>query len=157
MAICATLCYIQNKTKTLMLHRIKKKNDIHQGKWNGLGGKLEAGETPEDCVVREVFEESGLKIKDPDLRAILTFPKFDGQNDWIVFLFVAKKFLGDLMECSEGKLKWITTSGLTQLSLWEGDRLFLKWLERKKFFSAKFIYEKGKLKNYHVHFYPVDF
>ena len=76
--INATLCYVKNGNKTLMLHRIKKENDIHEGKWNGLGGKMEAGETPEECVIREVREESGLQIQNPALRGVLTFPNFDG-------------------------------------------------------------------------------
>ena len=75
--INATLCYVKNGNKTLMLHRIKKENDIHEGKWNGLGGKMEAGETPEECVIREVREESGLQIQNPALRGVLTFPNFD--------------------------------------------------------------------------------
>ena len=140
-----------------MLHRVKKKNDLHQGKWNGLGGKFEDGETPEDCVVREVREESGLRIKDPDLRAILTFPRFDGRNDWLVFLFVAVKFTGEIIESDEGDLHWIDDKKIASLNLWEGDKLFLKWLDRKKFFSAKFLYEKGILKTHHVRFYPIDF
>ncbi|MBI2916159.1 MAG: NUDIX domain-containing protein, partial [Elusimicrobia bacterium] len=74
MRICATLCYVQRGGKTLMLHRIKKPNDIHDGRWNGLGGKMELEETPEECVAREVWEESGLKIKNPQLRGVLTFP-----------------------------------------------------------------------------------
>src|SRR6476469_9924460 len=94
--VCATLCYVQKGGKTLMLHRVKKKNDIHEGKWNGLGGKMEQGETPEECVIREVREESGLRIDQPELRAILTFPEFDGHDDWLVFLFVANRFSGEL-------------------------------------------------------------
>lgn len=75
----ATLCYIKKDGKTLMLHRIKKKNDMHEGKWNGLGGKFEPGETPEDCVIREIEEESGLNIIKPRLRGLLTFPEFGGK------------------------------------------------------------------------------
>ncbi len=85
----ATLCYVQHGQKTLMLHRIKKPQDIHQGKWNGLGGKLLPGETPEQCVIREVEEESGITLSNPELRGILTFPNFDGNEDWYVFLFTA--------------------------------------------------------------------
>jgi 8-oxo-dGTP diphosphatase len=154
MAICATLCYVKKDGKTLMLHRIKKKNDPHQGKWNGLGGKMEEGETPEECVIREVKEESGLWIENPSLRAILTFPKFDETHDWLVFLFVAHEFSGQITESHEGHLEWIPDHQLLQLSLWEGDRLFLKWLEEHPFFSAKFVYQHGRLKKHHVHFYP---
>ncbi len=102
-----TLCYITHNGKTLMLHRIKKVNDIHEGKWNGLGGKLEPGETPEECVIREVREESGLIIHKPCLKGILTFPMFDGVDDWTVFVFVAHQFEGNLLDSSEGKLEWI--------------------------------------------------
>ena len=150
---CATLCYVKKNGKTLMLHRIKKKNDIHQGKWNGLGGKMELGESPEECIAREVLEESGLKIKDPKFRGVLTFPAFDSIQDWIVFLFTADEFTGEMIESNEGDLQWIDDDKLAQLQLWDGDRLFIDWLKKDKFFSAKFIYDKGSLKNYTVHFY----
>jgi len=77
-----------------MIHRIKKENDMHQGKWNGLGGKLDPGETPEECVIREVYEESGLAIVDPLLKGVLTFPKFAKNEDWYAFIFVAREFHG---------------------------------------------------------------
>jgi 8-oxo-dGTP diphosphatase len=154
--ICATLCYIRKGAKTLMLHRVKKKNDIHEGKWNGLGGKMEAGETPEECVIREVREESGLRIDRPELRAILTFPEFDGHDDWLVFLFVADRFSGELIDSDEGNLKWIETRKLPELPLWEGDRLFLKWMEQERFFSAKFVYKQGRLLEHHVCFHGPD-
>ncbi|MBI1979917.1 MAG: 8-oxo-dGTP diphosphatase [Elusimicrobia bacterium] len=153
MRICATLCYVQRGGKTLMLHRIKKPNDIHDGRWNGLGGKMELEETPEECVAREVWEESGLKIKNPQLRGVLTFPGFDDENDWIVFLFTARKFTGKMRECDEGVLRWIPDKDLTHLHLWDGDRHFLQWLKKKNFFSAKFVYRKGQLKDYNVQFY----
>ena len=148
-----TLCYINNGHKTLMLHRIKKKNDIHEGKWNGLGGKLESGESPEECVIREVYEESGLIIKNPNLRGIMTFPKFDDIDDWLVFLYTATDFNGDLIESNEGALKWINNNEILNLNLWEGDKIYLDWLNQDKFFSAKFIYKKRSLKDYNVIFY----
>ena len=150
---CATLCYVKKNGKTLMLHRIKKKNDIHQGKWNGLGGKMEMGESPEECVVREVLEESGFKIKNPKFRAVLTFPAFDQVKDWIVFLFTAEEFSGELIDCDEGHLEWIDDHKLLDLPLWEGDRLFIDWLKKDKFFSAKFVYDKGALTSHTVQFY----
>ena len=153
MIICATLCYVKKDGKTLMLHRTKKLEDIHEGKWNGLGGKMEAGETPEECVAREVFEESGLKIKNPALRGILTFPGFDSENDWICFLFVARRFTGKLIESDEGALSWIPDNKLVHLPLWEGDRYFLGWLKKKRFFSAKFVYKKGRLEEHEAIFY----
>ena len=136
-----------------MLHRIKKKNDIHKNKWNGLGGKLEPGESPEECVKREVFEESGLIIESPNLHGVITFPKFDGIDDWIVFVYTTNNFEGNLIECNEGKLDWVSDDQLLNLNLWEGDKIFIPWLTQDKFFSAKFIYEKKKLINYDVIFY----
>ena len=149
----STLCYIKQNNQTLMLHRIKKENDIHKNKWNGLGGKLERGESPEECVKREVFEESGLIIESPNLHGVITFPKFDGIDDWIVFVYTANNFEGNLIECNEGKLDWVSDDQLLKLNLWEGDKIFIPWLTQDKFFSAKFIYEKKKLINYDVIFY----
>jgi 8-oxo-dGTP diphosphatase len=136
-----------------MLHRIKKKNDYHEGKWNGLGGKFEAGESPEDCVIREVKEESGLDIKNPGLNGFITFPMFDGKEDWYVFIFTADNFSGELIDSCEGRLEWIPNDKLTELNLWDGDKIFINWLRQDKFFSAKFIYEDGKYKEHQVVFY----
>ena len=149
----STLCYIKKNNQTLMLHRIKKKNDIHKNKWNGLGGKLIEGESPEECVKREVLEESGLIIESPNLHGIITFPKFDEIDDWIVFVYTAKNFEGNLIECNEGKLNWVSDDQLLSLNLWEGDKIFIPWLSQEKFFSAKFIYKKKKLADYSVIFY----
>lgn len=149
----STLCYIKKNNQTLMLHRIKKKNDIHKNKWNGLGGKLIEGESPEECVKREVLEESGLIIESPKLHGIITFPKFDEIDDWIVFVYTAKNFEGNLIECNEGKLNWVSDDQLLNLNLWEGDKIFIPWLSQEKFFSAKFIYKKKKLADYSVVFY----
>lgn len=151
--INATLCYIQKDDHTLMLHRIKKKQDIHQDKWNGLGGKFESGESPEDCLLREIKEESGLTLLDFSLAGLLTFPKFDGINDWQVFLYQATEFTGEMIDSLEGKLEWIPTDKLLELNLWEGDKLFLKWMQDKRFFSAKFIYQAKELIDYSVKFY----
>ena len=149
----STLCYIKKNNQTLMLHRIKKKNDIHKNKWNGLGGKLIEGESPEECVKREVLEESGLIIESPKLHGMITFPKFDEIDDWIVFVYTAKNFEGNLIECNEGKLNWVSDDQLLSLNLWEGDKIFIPWLSQEKFFSAKFIYKKKKLADYSVIFY----
>ncbi len=148
-----TLCYVKKDGKTLMLHRIKKEDDIHKGKWNGLGGKLENGESPEECVVREVKEESGLGIKNPILKGILTFPAFDGIEDWYVFVFVAVEFEGNLIDSPEGRLEWVDDDKLSELNLWEGDKIFLEWLKKDRCFSGKFIYKEGKLVSYDVYFY----
>ena len=148
-----TLCYINDGIKTLMLHRIKKENDMHKGKWNGLGGKIEDGESPEDCVKREVNEESGLIIENPQLKGIITFPKFDAIDDWIVFVYIANQFSGNLIDSDEGELKWIKNKKIMDLNLWEGDKVYMKWLYNHPFFSAKFIYKKGKLQEHNVVFY----
>ena len=151
----ATLCYITDKKKnsTLMLHRIKKENDYHQGKWNGLGGKLNKGESPEECAIREIKEESGLTVKNPVLKGFITFPDFDGIDDWYVFVFTFDEFEGSLIDSPEGKLEWIPNDNLTSLNLWEGDKIFLEWIFSEKIFSAKFNYENGSFVGYTVHFY----
>ncbi len=151
--IMATLCYVKKNNKTLMIHRVKKKNDMHQGKWNGLGGKLNDGETPEECVIREVWEESGLEIEKPKLKGILTFPEFSQGKSWYVFLYEAREFTGSLIESCEGNLEWIKDEEFVNLNLWQGDRYFLKWMDGNKFFSAKFIYKDGELKQHHVFFH----
>ncbi|MBN2385892.1 MAG: 8-oxo-dGTP diphosphatase [Anaerolineales bacterium] len=152
MPILATLCYLKHNHRTLMIHRNKKPDDIHAGKWNGLGGKLEAGESPEECVLREVREESGLEIRDPHLGGLLLFPGFKG-NDWYVFVFTACDFRGELSDSPEGHLAWILDEEFSSLPLWPSDRIFLPWLEAGRFFSAKFIYQGDELKGHEVHFH----
>jgi len=151
----ATLCYItdKNSNSTLMIHRIKKKNDYHYGKWNGLGGKFELGESPEECAIREIEEESGLIIKNIKMKGFITFPMFDGKEDWYVFLFTTDEFEGELIESNEGNLDWIPNDKLTEINLWEGDKYFIPWLFKEKFFSAKFIYENGDYISHEVYFY----
>lgn len=151
----ATLCYIHDKktNSTLMIHRVKKETDYHYGKWNGLGGKFESGESPEECAIREVKEESGLNVKSIKMKGFITFPLFDGIEDWYVFLFVIDDYDGELIDSSEGNLKWIPNNKLTEIKLWEGDKIFIPWLFEEKFFSAKFIYENGKFVDYEVFFY----
>ncbi len=141
----ATLCYLRQDGKTLMVHRNKKPDDIHEGKWNGLGGKFEPGETPEECARREIFEESGLRAEKLELKGFLTFPLFARGEDWYAFVFVATGLEGSLIESPEGDLRWIDDSKLAELNLWEGDRLFLPWLDRPGFFSGKFVYRDGRL------------
>jgi 8-oxo-dGTP diphosphatase len=151
--IPATLCYVRSSGRTLMLHRNKKPGDAHLGKWNGLGGKFEAGESPEDCVLREVREESGLVLLDARLRGVLTFPDFRLGENWLVFVYTATKFEGKLGVCAEGDLQWIDDAKLLELPLWEGDRVFLPWLDRDAFFSAKFVYRDGRLVDHEERFY----
>jgi 8-oxo-dGTP diphosphatase len=150
----ATLCYVRQNGQTLMIHRVKKAGDMHAGKWNGLGGKLEPGETPEECARREVLEESGLVAQQLDLKGILTFPEFANNEDWYAFVFVIPKFEGEIGNSQEGFLQWIDDSELPTLNLWEGDLIFLPWLDQPDFFSGKFIYQDGKLVDHHVTFYP---
>jgi len=152
MMILATLCYIKRDGRTLMVYRNKKVNDIHEGKWNGLGGKFEAGETPEGCVIREVYEESGLSIQRPKLCGLLMFPKFKG-NDWYVFVFTVDDFSGELIDSPEGNLEWIPDEKVLALNLWESDPIFMPWIEEGKFFSAKFEYEGEEMRGYDVVFY----
>ena len=149
----ATLCYLKKDGKTLMLHRVKKENDMHEGKYNGLGGKFEEGETPEECAVREVFEESGLTAKNLILKGVITFPAFAKGEDWYVFVFVIDKFEGEMTISCEGNLEWVNDSDLLNLNLWAGDKIFLNWLKQDRFFSAKFTYENGTLESHSVNFY----
>lgn len=151
----ATLCYVRYEGKTLMIHRTKKENDMHQGKWNGLGGKLEPGESPEDCARREIREESGLEVSDLTLKGLLTFPGFADDEDWYAFVFIATGCQGGLIDSSEGDLRWIDDQEMLELELWEGDRIFLPWLERPGFFSGKFVYQEGCLRHHEVSFYHV--
>jgi len=152
--ILATLCYIKHDGHTLMVYRNKKPKDMHAGKWNGLGGKFEAGESPEECAVREVWEEGGLKIRNPKLHGLLMFPNFK-EDDWYVFVFTAREFEGELItNFPEGKLEWIPDEKLTSLNLWESDQIFFPWLEKDKFFSAKFIYQGDEMQGYDVNFHP---
>lgn len=149
----ATLCYVIHNGKTLMLFRNKKPNDYHEGKWNGLGGKFEQGESPEECAIREVEEESGLKMINPKMKGFITFPMFDGKKDWYVFLFTTDKFTGNLIDSNEGKLEWVPNNELVNLNLWDGDKIFIPWLFGDKYFSAKFNYESGKYISHEVNFY----
>ena len=136
-----TLCYIERDHQYLMLHRVKKENDMNRDKWIGVGGHLEEGETPEECVVREVLEETGLTLLNHKHRGLLTFVS----NEWgteYIFLFTADKFEGNLKECDEGQLEWVDKDRIGELQLWEGDKVFLKLLaERKDYFSLKLCYE----------------
>jgi 8-oxo-dGTP diphosphatase len=153
--VLATLCYIKHNGCTLMVHRNKKINDIHEGKWNGLGGKFEVGETPEECVTREVLEESGLAIQNPKYCGLLVFTNFKG-NDWYVFVFTARDFTGELIDSPEGKLEWIPDEKLLDLNLWKSDRIFFPWIDEGQLFSAKFEYEGDEIYGYNVVFHPQD-
>ena len=149
----ATLCYIKDGSQTLMLHRVKKENDMHVGKWNGLGGKVEQGESPEACAIREIHEESGLIVRDPLLKGFITFPQFDGKNDWYVFVYRFDNFEGELIDSPEGNLEWISDKRMREIPLWDGDRIFMEWLDKKGIFSAVFNYKAGVLRDWNVTWY----
>ena len=140
-----TLCYIEHDDQYLMLHRVKKENDENHDKWIGVGGKFEEGESPEDCLLREVKEETGLTLREYCLRGIITFVS----NEWgteYMYLYTATKYEGTLTECDEGELVWVPKDKISELTLWEGDRIFLRLLdEEKRFFSLKLRYEGEKL------------
>lgn len=155
--ILATMCYIETPDYFLMLKRNKKENDVHKGFIISVGGKIEDGESPEECVIREVKEETNLDIKNPKLRGIITFPKFDTKNDWYTYVFTCKDFSGQLIkDCPEGDLIWVKKEDILNKNIvtWEGDYLFLRWLiENKPFFSAKFIYDNKQFIDYSVQFH----
>lgn len=140
-----TLCYIEQDDKYLMLHRVKKENDLNHDKWIGVGGKFEQDETPEECLLREVKEETGLTLTKYRLRAILTFLSDEWETEYI-HLYTANEFTGTLTECAEGNLEWIPKDEIDKLHLWEGDRIFFRLLrETEDFFSLKLRYEGDKL------------
>ncbi len=145
-----TLCYIENDGKYLMIFRNKKKNDINEGKYIGIGGHFEEGESPYDCVIREVREETALTIKSPVYRGIVTFVSDSAESEQM-HLFTAPQFYGELGECNEGELRWIDKSSLDTIPMWSGDILFLKMLdENSDFFSMKLVYEGNTLVEYHL-------
>lgn len=141
-----TLCYLENeKNEYLMLHRVKKKNDINHDKWIGVGGKFEDRESPEDCILREVKEETGLTLTDYRFRGIVTFTSDRDETEYM-HLFTATGWTGELIECDEGNLEWVPKSRVQDLPIWEGDKLFFRLLEEERpFFSLKLCYEGDTL------------
>lgn len=142
-----TLCYIEKDDCYLMLLRNKKKVDENKGKWIGVGGKFEEGESPEDCLLREVYEETGLRLTSFSFRGIVTFVSDEWGTEYM-HLFTASGFEGEPMlgDCNEGELRWIKKSDILSLNLWEGDRIFLKRLfEEGPFFTLKLTYRGDEL------------
>ena len=140
-----TLCYIEQDHKYLMLHRVKKVNDMNQEKWIGVGGKLEAGESPEECLLREVKEETGLTLKKYAYRGFITFVSKQWGTEYM-HLFTATEYEGEIKECEEGNLEWIPKSQIEKLNLWEGDKIFFELLEKEKnFFTLKLVYDGDNL------------
>lgn len=128
-----------------MLHRVTKKDDENHDKWIGVGGHFECGESPEECLLREVYEETGLTLNSFSFRGIVTFC-LDSNPAEYMHLFTSADFSGDLKDCDEGKLEWVKKSDLDKLALWEGDKIFFNLLEKgEPFFSLKLVYEKGSL------------
>ena len=135
-----SLCYLERGGQYLMLHRVKKENDENHDKWIGVGGKFEPGESPEDCVCREVLEETGLRLTDYRYCGIVTFVN----GDWTEYmhLFHATGFEGQLRECDEGVLEWVPIKQINALPAWEGDKIFLALMQQNRpFFSLKLVYE----------------
>ena len=140
-----TLCYLERGDEYLMLHRTKKQNDENHDKWIGVGGKFEAGESPEDCMHREIFEETGLTVTDYRYRGIVTFVSDIYETEYM-HLFTVTDWTGEARECDEGELAWIKKQKLFDLTLWQGDRIFLKLLqENVPFFSLKLTYQGDEL------------
>ena len=139
--INSTLCYLERGDEYLMLHRVKKKNDMNHDKWLGIGGKFEDKESPEDCILRECYEETGLTLTDYRYRGLVTFVSDEYPTEYM-HLFTATGWTGEPHECDEGELDWIKKEKLLSLPMWEGDKIFLRLLEEDgPFFSLKLKYE----------------
>ena len=142
-----TLCYMEQEDSYLMLHRVKKEVDANKDKWIGIGGKFEADESPEECLLREVKEEAGVVLTSYRLRGIVTFTSDCWETEYM-FLYTADSFEGEISECSEGTLEWIRKDELDRLNLWEGDKIFFRLLrENVPFFSLKLRYEGDRLED----------
>ena len=127
--INSTLCYIENENNEyLMLHRVKKKGDMNQDKWLGVGGKFEDGESPDECLLREVREETGLTLTDYRYRAVVTFVSDEWGTEYM-HLFTATGYSGEIKECDEGNLEWVPKSRVQDLPIWEGDKLFFRLID----------------------------
>lgn len=140
-----TLCYIERDDAYLMLHRVKKENDLNHDKWIGIGGKFEPGESPEECMCREALEETGLTLLNPTLRGIVTFVSDIWDTEYM-FLYTCTEFEGSLTDCDEGVLEWVPKAKISELPIWEGDKIFFRLLdENAPFFSLKLKYEGDTL------------
>jgi len=142
--ILSTLCYIEKDDQYLMLHRTKKSNDINKDKWIGIGGKFEERESPEECIIREVKEETGLTLKTYKLRCIVTYISTTWETEYM-YVFTASEFEGELQPCDEGDLQWIDKSKVMELNIWEGDKIFLESIQKHdSFFTLKLEYDGEK-------------
>ena len=141
----STLCYVLRGNDVLMLHRVKKKNDINKDKWIGIGGKFEEDESPDECLLREAMEETGLTLTRWQCHGIVTFLNTDCDGEYM-YLFTADGFEGELKECDEGDLQWVSREFLDSLPTWEGDRIFLDLLwQDAPFFLLTLRYDHDKL------------
>lgn len=149
-----TLCYIENNEQYLMLHRTKKQNDINQGKWIGVGGHVENEESPEECLVREVKEETGFTLTSYRLRGLVSFINSECESE-LMCVFTADEYTGNLITCEEGDLQWIAKTQVPDLPTWEGDRVFLELLlsDEQRFFSIKLQYEGDRLVEKKINLY----
>ena len=144
--INSTLCYVLRGNDVLMLHRTKKKNDVNQDKWIGIGGKFEKDETPDECLLREAMEETGLKLTSWRCRVVVTFLTNGPWDGEYMYLFTADGFEGTLTDCPEGELQWVSREFLNDLPKWEGDQIFLDLLwQDAPFFLLKLRYDGGRL------------
>lgn len=143
-----TLCYLEKNDSYLLLHRIKKQNDINKDKWIGVGGHFEDFESPDECLVREVFEETGLKLNSYQFRGIVTFVSHDSGEKMYEYmcLYTSSDFSGNMIDCDEGKLEWVKKADMKKLNFWKGDYIFLDLIEKNEpFFSLKLEYKNGSL------------
>lgn len=140
-----TLCYIEKDDSYLMLHRVSKKHDVNKDKWIGIGGHFEENESPEECLLREAKEETGLTLTNWSFRGIVTFIS-EGWDTEYMCLYTADGYEGEMIPCNEGVLEWVKKEDLLKLNLWEGDKIFLKLLqENAPFFSLKLAYKGDQL------------
>ena len=148
--ILSTLCYMEKDGKYLMLHRTKKKNDINKDKWLGIGGKFEEGESPEECMIREVKEETGLMLKNYQLRCIVTYVSTTWETEYM-YVFTSNEFEVNLIPCDEGDLQWIDKDKIMELNTWEGDKIFVEKIQKdNSFFTVKFQYDGEELVEYNL-------
>ena len=148
-----TLCYIEKDGAYLMLHRIKKINDMNKDKWLGVGGKLEAGESPFDCARREIREECGIEVENLSYRGIITFVS-DIYGTEYMHLFTSDSYRGEIdYDCDEGRLEWVEKDKICNLPIWEGDKIFFKLIDTEtRFFSLKLCYTGDKLTSHELEF-----
>lgn len=145
-----TLCYIEQDESYLMLHRVSKDNDVNKDKWIGVGGHFEDNESPEECLLREVYEETGLTLTSYFFRGLITFVSDEWPTEYMC-LFTADGFMGELKDCDEGRLEWVPKNNISLLNIWEGDKWFLRLLdERRDFFTMKLRYEGDNLMEVYV-------